>query len=109
MSDKKNWGSTVLGWFVVRPEDGTAGADVAADPSASAPAADPSATSGADAPPPVPGLTLQNAPAAPGGNVDFPGVFAAASIDGEEQQRLEKAASLLRSLPAATEPAVKKQ
>src|SRR5581483_9392568 len=94
---------------VVRPEDGAAGADVVADPSAVAPGADASAAAPADAPPPVPGVTLQHAPAAPGGNVDFPAVSAAASIDDEEQQRLEKAASLLRSLPAATEPAVKKQ
>ena len=31
MSEKKNWGSTVLGWFVVRPEDeGAAASDPAA-------------------------------------------------------------------------------
>jgi hypothetical protein len=104
MDDKKTWGSTVLGWFVVREGDAAAdlGAPAEADPYAAvidAPVA--------PVPPPV---QLQSPPpAAPGGKVDFPAVYAAAGIDGEEQARVEKAAGLLRSLPAGTDPAVKKQ
>src|SRR5688572_11091704 len=104
MDDKKNWGSTVLGWFVVR-EDGAS--DLMPQPDA----AD-AYTRAADAPvaPPQAAVEFLTAPpAAPGGKVDFPAVYAAAGIDDEEQARVEKAAGLLRSLPEGTDPAVKKQ
>jgi hypothetical protein len=104
MEDKKNWGSTVLGWFVVQ-EEGSGGVtpspysgeDFAAASDAPVAAAQPAVQF--VAPP----------PAAPGGRVDFPAVYAAAGIDGEEQERVEKAAGLLRSLPEGTDPALKKQ
>jgi len=108
MSERKSWGSTVVGWFVVRPEDeqgGAASAPTAADSAAELVpgAADAPIVSSASPP------ALRDAPPAPGGNVDFPAVFAAAEVDAEEQARIEKATALLRSLPAGTDPAVKKQ
>jgi hypothetical protein len=112
MNDKKSWGTTVLGWFVVRPED-EAGASGAGDGGTEH---DPAAAAGghydayaADQPvTPAPAF-VSEPPAAVGGNVDFAAVYAAAGIDDEEQARVSKAAALLASLPAATEPAVKKQ
>jgi hypothetical protein len=109
MSEKKGWGSTVLGWFVVRPED-EAGAAVSDDALIAAAAADPAATStyGADQPV-VPVVPLHDPPPAPGGQVDFPAVYTAAGVELEQQERVEKAAALLRSLPGDTDAAVKKQ
>lgn len=94
MSEKKNWGSTVLGWFVVQEEG-----------------APESAAGPADAPPaaPEPPAFVTEPPAAPGGQVDFPKVYEAAGLDPEEQSRVAKAAELLDALPAGTEPAVKRQ
>lgn len=105
MSERKNWGSTVLGWFVVRPED-EAGA--ASDPASADAAVAAAAEYGADQPV-VPVTPMNDPPPAPGGQVDFPAVYSAAGVEPEQQERVEKAASLLRSLPAETEPAVKKQ
>jgi hypothetical protein len=93
MSDKRSWGSTVLGWFVV--QEGATPSDA---PSEAPPAAAPEPPAFVSQPPP-----------APGGRVDFPRVFEAASVDPEEQGRVAKAADLLESLPAGTEAAVKKQ
>ena len=105
MSDKKTWGSTVLGWFVVRPEDEAA---AASDPAAADAAVAAAADYGADQPV-VPVTPMNDPPPAPGGQVDFPAVYSAAGVEPERQERVEKAASLLRSLPAETDPAVKKQ
>jgi hypothetical protein len=108
MSDKKSWGTTVLGWFVVRPEDEAAVGLPPTDPGAAGTTgADPYQSDQPVAPEPPAFATTP--PAAPGGQVDFPGVFAAAGVDEEEQARVAKAAALLGSLPADTEPAVKKQ
>lgn len=104
MDDKKTWGSTVLGWFVVREE--TAGDAAVPSYSAEDFAAAAEAPVAA-APPPV--KLVSPPPAAPGGKVDFPAVYAAGGVDAEEQERVEKAAGLLRSLPEGTDPAVKKQ
>jgi hypothetical protein len=95
MSDKKNWGSTVLGWFVVREGEGH---EAAAGPEeAAAPAA------------PEPPAFVSEPPPSPGGRVDFPKVFEAAGLGAEEQGRVGKAADLLAALPAGTEPAIKRQ
>ena len=104
MDEKKSWGSTVLGWFVVR-EDGAVESPATPDTLDAYAAA-------ADAPvaPPQPAVEfVAPLPAAPGGRVDFPAVFAAAGVDADEQGRMEKAAGLLRSLPEGTDPTVKKQ
>jgi hypothetical protein len=95
MSERKSWGSTVLGWFVVK-EDG----------------APESESLQGDSPPaaaPGPPAFVSEPPAAPGGQVDFPKVYEAAGLDAEEQGRVAKAAGLLAALPAGTDPAIKKQ
>jgi hypothetical protein len=99
MSDNKTWGSTVLGWFVVK--DQAEGADdsvpaVADDAAAAAPPAD------------VPVFSTPPPPA-PGGKVDFDQVFEAAGIDADARQRVSRTLELLTSLPPDTEAAVKKQ
>jgi len=100
MNEKKGWGDTVLGWFVVRDE--AAAAATAAEETTEA------ATAVGGAEPPAATFTGE-LPAAPGGNVDFPGVYTAAGIDEEHQSFVGKAADLLRNLPAQTETAVKRQ
>jgi len=95
MSDRKNWGSTVMGWFVVQ-EDDTA---------APAPSSDESTPPAAPEPP----AFVREPPPAPGGRVDFPKVYEAAGIDAEEQSRVGKATELLGALPEGTDAAVKKQ
>lgn len=96
MSDRKSWGSTVLGWFVVQEDDTAAPA-----PSLDEVPARPDA-------PELPAFVTEP-PAAPGGRVDFPKVYEAAGVDPEEQGRVGKAAELLGALPAGTDAAVKKQ
>jgi hypothetical protein len=104
MSEKKGWGSTVLGWFVVQeeaaPADQAAAAEAEAPPATSAPAAPAAAAED---------FFQKAPPAAPGGRVDFDQVFDSAGIADEEQERVTKAVSLLASLPAETPVAVKKQ
>lgn len=95
MSDRKGWGSTVLGWFVVHEDD----------PAALVPSSDELAPPAAPDPP----AFVTEPPAAPGGRVDFPKVYLAAGVDEEEQGRVGKAAELLGALPAGTDAAVKKQ
>lgn len=106
MTDKKGWGSTVAGWFIESDEPETpATPDVGDVPSEPLPAnlesyATPSPTQS----------VFQSAPPPPtGGQVDFPAVFSAAGVDQEEQQRVARTTDLLRSLPAGTDAAVKKQ
>ncbi len=106
MSERKNWGETVLGWFIVREgEPGEPGADGLAPDGGDVPAAaDPGAVAAA------PAIEFASPPPpATGGQVDFAAVFAAAGITGDEQARVERAAELLATLPAATDAAVKKQ
>lgn len=104
MSDRKNWGETVLGWFIVRDgaEESGDASPAAVDAVADGPEA--AARAGSAAP-----EFASPPPAASGGNVDFEGVFEAAGIGAEERARVERAAELLATLPSATEPAVKKQ
>jgi hypothetical protein len=108
MSDKKGWGSTVAGWFIEReeplPSEGldahTQGAAEEVSSLVSENYATPSPTQG----------VFQTAPPPPtGGQVDFGAVFAAAGVDTDEQQRVARTTELLRSLPAGTDGAVKKQ
>ena len=105
MTEKKGWGATVTGWFIERDEP--AGAPVEADvpdvPVQPLPAEDYTTPSPTQA-------VFQTAPPPPtGGQVDFAAVFAAAGVDQEEQQRVARTTDLLRSLPANTDMAVKKQ
>jgi len=103
MSEKRNWGSTVLGWFVIQGGAEAAEGDAATPASPDDPAAP--ALAGPD-----PAATfVEPPPPSRGGQVDFDAVFAAAGIDDEERARVGKAAELLDTLPTATEPAVKQQ
>jgi hypothetical protein len=111
MTEKKGWGSTVMGWFIVQD-----GAPRSSDDEyvpfsdASSPKKAGAAPDAAEAPkPPMPQVFNTPPPAAPGGNVDFDAVFEAAGVDAEERGRVSKAADLLKSLPPGTDPVVRKQ
>ena len=95
MSEKKSWGSTVAGWFVVQDQ----------------PSGDTAAPAEAEPPPPQPELNVFTTPppAAPGGEVDFNQVYEAAAIDAAARERVTRTQDLLNSLPPGTEEAVKKQ
>lgn len=100
MSEPRSWGTTVLGWFVVR--DGESHESPAQDvPADQSPADTPAGT--------APTFFQTPPPPATGGHVDFEGVFAAAGIDRDERERVERASELLASLPSETPVAVRKQ
>ncbi len=113
MSDKKGWGRTVMGWFIVDDHATTAGgpakkeesvdellARYASDPAAQAPAP----------PPPAGAVKLEgDLPKPQGAHLELERIFAAAKISPEEQGRVTKAQDLLRTLPAETPLPVKKQ
>jgi hypothetical protein len=99
MADKKGWGTTVLGWFVVQegqPADAEAQAGLAPEASP-VPAPEPST------------FFVTQPPSAPSGQVAFDKVFEAAGIAAEERDRVTKTRDLLASLPAGTDAAIKKQ
>jgi hypothetical protein len=100
MSEPRSWGTTVLGWFVVR--DGESHENPAPDVAADQPPVDTPAGT-------APTFFQTPPPAATGGHVDFEGVFAAAGIDRDERDRVERASELLASLPSETPVAVRKQ
>ena len=107
MTERKNWGSTVVGWFVTRDGEEEAAPNAPLPPGGVAFPGDAPTT--APPPPPPPVAFVTEPPAAPGGNVDFPAVFAAAGIDEGEQGFVGKALELLAALPAGTDPAVRRQ
>ena len=101
MSEKKGFGTTVLGWFVTR--EGEDAKESTTDELIAKYAAEP-------ATPAPPEITLKgDLPKAEGGKVDFPAVFRAAGIEDEEQGRIDKARNLLSTLPKDTPREVKKQ
>jgi hypothetical protein len=107
MADKKNWGSTVMGWFVV--QDSAAG-DAPQGAPADSGSDDQTVRRGASqAAAPLPNVFSSPPPAAPGGNVDFDKVFEAAGINTEERERVGRTLELLNSLPPGTDDAVRKQ
>lgn len=119
---EKSWSDAVVGWFIVKDENGAqtgqTETDLSADEliakyAAQTPlTADSGAakTSSADVsnknfvpenygtPPPV-----------TNGQVDFEAVYETGGVDAEERERLAKAKSLLDSLPESTDVSVKKQ
>lgn len=102
MTEKKNWGSTVMGWFVVQDSSST-------ESSSATGSAHPSPESDASAGP-APSEIFQSAPPpSTGGNVDFDKVFEAAGIEQDERERITRTQQLLESLPPGTDEAVKKQ
>lgn len=114
MNDKKSWASTVAGWFIERDEPAATeipeSGETPQSPSVEtfAPAPD---TYMANYATPSPTQTVfQKAPPPPtGGQVDFAAVFESAGVNAEEQQRVARTTELLRSLPAGTDAAIKKQ
>jgi len=100
MSEHKTWGSTVLGWFIVRDEG---------DAEPAVPASQPEGAGPDTAAAPLPDVFQSTPPPASGGQVDFDGVFNAAGLDHEARNRVGKAGELLSSLPADTSVAVRKQ
>ena len=109
MSDKKTWGSTVAGWFIERDEPQTPHTESFDGASTAVAETIPSAPENYTTPSPTQ-TVFQTAPPPPtGGQIDFPAVFASAGVDSEEQQRVTRTTDLLRSLPAGTDAAVKKQ
>jgi hypothetical protein len=110
MSDKKSWGSTVAGWFIERDTPETpAEIEPTYSESTISDGSIPSAPDNYTTPSPTQ-TVFQTAPPPPtGGQVDFTAVFSAAGVDSEEQQRVARTTELLKSLPAGTDAAVKKQ
>jgi hypothetical protein len=106
MTEKKGWGSTVAGWFIV--QEPSSGAE--ANPSeTSAPSpADDDVIKRAASQQPL-NVFSQEPPSAPGGNVDYDKVFEAAGIGNEERERVAKTLELLTALPPGTDETVKKQ
>lgn len=102
MSEKKGWGSTVKGWFIV--QDAPEGTTDYEAPSAE----DQSLIAQAAAEPPIE-VFKSAPPSAPGGTVDFDQVFEAAGITAEERERVTRTLDLLTSLPPGTEETVKRQ
>jgi hypothetical protein len=100
MSEKKSWGSTVMGWFIVQNPDDAPAAEL---PDTERPAPRRAA--------PQPQLDVFSEPPPPatGGNVDYDKVFEAAGIGNDERERVSRTLELLTSLPPGTEDAVKKQ
>jgi hypothetical protein len=111
MTEKKGWGQTVLGWFVVKEEDGQLVYMPPEKTDDYVPFSDAAAAPAGAAPPPTPPIFKKDPPPAPtsDGAVDFGSVFEAATIDSDEQDRVAKALALMKSLPEGTEPVVKKQ
>jgi hypothetical protein len=116
MTDKKNWGSTVAGWFIERDEgaqQAPASAEMSADEAEAiirAASGDASAASEPYTEPSPTQTVFQTAPPPPtGGQVDFEAVFDAAGVDTEERARVARTVELLKSLPAGTDATVKKQ
>ena len=106
MSDKKGWGSTVAGWFIERDEAPT---PVETDFGDVPEPASPATTESYTTPSPTQSVFQKSPPPPTGGQVDFGAVFDAAGVDQEEQQRVARTTDLLKSLPAGTDAAVKKQ
>jgi hypothetical protein len=107
VTEKKSWGSTVLGWFIVQDETADSGGPAAgAVPSAEADAAIIAAAAEAPAP-----QIFASTPPPPStdGQVPFDEVFTAAGIDADERERVAKAEQLLTSLSAETPVAIRKQ
>src|SRR5215204_2248018 len=107
MTDKKGWATTVAGWFIERDEPAghvpTDFADVVPEPTL------PANSESYTTPSPTQSVFQTSPPPPTGGQVDFPAVFTAAGVDQEEQQRVARTTDLLKSLPAGTDAAVKKQ
>jgi hypothetical protein len=107
VSEKRNWGSTVLGWFVEREgeaEGGPPGPEAAVEGEPPAAGDEPSRAA-----PPVELKGEVPLPAEAGGAIEFSAIYRAAGLGQEEQGRIDKALTLLQTLPAETPKEVKRQ
>ena len=102
MAEKKGWGSTVKGWFLV--QDQSAGDDHAMTASE-----DELIHQAAQAAPEDLPVFTSEPPPAPEGEVSFEQVYEAAGITAEEHQRVSRTLDLLNGLPPETDETVKKQ
>lgn len=111
MNDKKGWASTVAGWFIERDEAPVTEPSIETGEIPQSPSVDTFSPPVDNYTTPSPTQTVfQKAPPPPaGGQIDFAAVFEAAGVDAEEQQRVARTTELLRSLPAGTDAAIKKQ
>src|SRR5215211_6305925 len=111
MSDKKSWGETVAGWFIERDAPATSPApEIPAEDGQSLNSSETiAAASDYTSPSPTQSVFQTVPPPPSGGQIDFTTVFSAAGVDQEEQQRVARTTDLLKSLPAGTDAAVKKQ
>jgi hypothetical protein len=105
MADKKNWGSTVAGWFIVQEPSG----EQAEIDTPAAGSDDDAAVIRRAAATPLNNVFAGTPPPAPGGKVDYDQVFEAAGIGAEERERVSRTLDLLNSLPPGTDDAVRKQ
>lgn len=112
MTQKKNWGTTVAGWFLVQDgpagqgDDGAGTEDYTYQPPSERGAVPPAGPAVAVTPLDV---FKTPPPEAPGGKVDFDNVFEAAGIGAEGRDRVTRTLDLLTSLPPGTDDTVKKQ
>jgi hypothetical protein len=103
MTQKKSWGTTVAGWFIVQDPSHESESGAPVEAGTNAEGQPPSAAA-------APLDVFKTAPPeAPGGQVDFDKVFAAAGLDDEERERVARTLELLNSLPPGTDEAMKKQ
>src|SRR5689334_1011618 len=125
MTSKKSLGDTVLGWLVVREDDGAQEATTdeliekyekkaAAAPPGPKPGAGGKKQPAAAPPPPPPAVQLKgDVPQIVAGSTPdtkvFQQVYRAAEITEVEQERVEKALVLLQSLPTEASKETKKQ
>jgi hypothetical protein len=121
---EKNWGDTVVGWFIVKdenqPPNSQSEADLTADEliakyasqtphtAEGAGAGESSGQAETQSPNQIP-ADYGTAPPMVDGKVDFDAVFDTGGVDAEERERIAKAKSLLDSLPESTDVTVKKQ
>ncbi len=113
MTEKKGWGSTVAGWFIVQGEktgvEDSSGASVVASGSNDYTSTTEIASEASNFSPAAESFQTPPPPPLQGGQVDFEAVFEGAGVDAEERGRVARAVELLRSLPEGTDAAVKKQ
>lgn len=109
MNERRGWGSTVLGWFVVQEPSAEEAASREYSPRAPVDYSPRAAADSSARLEPIAGTRATPPPAAPGGRVDFGQLFQAAGIDPEESARVVKTLELLDSLPTGTEEATRKQ
>lgn len=109
MSDRKSWGSTVLGWFIVQdPSEEGSSPQVSPPGSATSSDEEDMAIRRAASAQPIDVFTTPP-PASTGGAVEFEQVFEAAGIGADERGRVAKTQELLGSLPPGTDDGVKRQ